>query len=55
VRMSKWNDILVFIGYALLIIIPPVVFWYILLYCMVMVNLMDMFIGFMNFLRSVTS
>lgn len=50
--MSKWNDIIVFIGYALLIVIPPVVFWYILLQCMVMIHLVDMFTGFMRFLSS---
>jgi hypothetical protein len=50
--MSKWNDIIVFIGYALLIVIPPVVFWFILMQYYVMVNLLDMFTGFMRFLSS---
>jgi hypothetical protein len=50
--MMNWNDILVFVGYMLLIMIPPLVFWYILMQCMVMVTLIDMFGGFMRFLTS---
>jgi len=46
------KDIIVFIGYMLLIAIPPLVFWFILLHYFVMIDLMDMFIGFMDFLRS---
>lgn len=53
--MSKWNDIVVFTVYMLLIVIPPVVFWYILMQFMVMFHLVDMFVGFMEFLRLVAS
>ena len=55
VLMSKWNDIVVFTVYMLLIVIPPVVFWYILMQFMVMFHLVDMFVGFMEFLRLVAS
>ena len=48
----KWKDVFVFVVYMLLITIPPLALWYILLTCMVMVNLVDMFGGFMRFLTS---
>ncbi len=48
-------DVLKFIGYMFLIVIPPVVFWYILMQCMVMVSLLDMFGGFLEFLRSLSA
>lgn len=50
--MIEWKDVFVFVGYMLLIIIPPLIFWYIVMQCMVMVTLIDMFAGFMQFLRS---
>jgi hypothetical protein len=48
----KWKDVFVFMVYMLLIVIPPLVFWYILMQCMVMFHLVDMFGGFMRFLTS---
>ena len=48
--MINWKDILVFVWYMLLITIPPLVFWYIIMYSLAIVDVFDMLIGIMQFL-----
>ena len=52
---SDKYSVLKFIGYLLLIVVPPVVFWFILMQYYVMINLMDMFGGFIDFLGSLSA
>jgi hypothetical protein len=49
--MINWKDIFVFAGYMVLISIPPLVFWYIIMYSLAMVDVFDMFVVIMQLLR----